>query len=286
MVKSYRPLPLFPSISITGKWCALKCKYCEGKFLREMHPALSPKKLYELCRSLKKRHDIVGCLISGGFMKNGMLPIKPYLSVIREMKRELDLIVGVHACLANREYAEQLRDAKIDLIDLNILDPSTMSDVMNLNSTWKDIKKTLDSLYEYGPPYVAPHILIGAYYGEIKGEYELLSLIKDYDPYAIIMLILVQAKGTVFQSIAPPSISNVVPIFNYARQTIPGAEIALGCMRPRGFYSEKLESELLEQGLLDRIVIPSTFKPQHLPFCCSLPNDLEDNLLSKIKHSL
>ncbi|MCS7366026.1 MAG: radical SAM protein [archaeon GB-1867-035] len=285
MIKAYRPLPLFPSISITGEWCGLKCKYCEGKFLKEMYPALSPKKLYELCRNLKKRHGILGCLISGGFMKNGKLPIKPYLPVIREIKRDLDLIISVHVGLADREYAKQLSDAKVDIVDLNVLDPFTMSDVMKLNSTWRDVERTLNSLYEYGPPYIAPHILIGAFYGKIKSEYKLLSLIKDYNPYVIIMLTLVQAKGTSFQFIEPPSIDDVVSIFNYARQIIPNAEIALGCMRPRGVYSEKLELKLLKQRLLDRIVIPSTFKPRYLPFCCSLPNNLEDVLISRIKPS-
>lgn len=285
MVKAYRPLPLFPSISITGGWCGLKCKYCEGIFLRDMYPALSPKKLYELCRHLKKKYGIVGCLISGGFTWNGRLPIRPYLSIIREIKRDFDLIIGVHVGLADREYAEQLNEAKIDLVDLNILDPPTMNEIMNLNSNWKEVEETLDALYEYGPPYIAPHILIGAYWGKVKGEHELLSLIKAYNPYVIVMLILMGAKGTSFQNIKPPPIDNVISIFNSARQEIPDAEIALGCMRPRGEYSEKLEMKLLSRNLIDRIVIPSSFKTLYLPFCCSLPNSIEELLLNKIESS-
>ena len=35
----------FPSISITGSSCALKCKHCNGKVLNTMFPVTTPKAL-------------------------------------------------------------------------------------------------------------------------------------------------------------------------------------------------------------------------------------------------
>ncbi|MCS7386757.1 MAG: radical SAM protein [archaeon GB-1867-005] len=282
MIKAYKPLPKFPSISITGSWCALNCKYCQGKVLKEMIHVSSPTQLYALCRQLKKRHGIVGCLISGGFNKKGKLPIKAYLPAIKEIKKTLDLIVSVHAGLVDGNYAKELREAKVDIVDLNILDPQTMSEVMNMDSNWEDIEKTLDALQNFGPPYTAPHILIGAYYGRIKSEYDLISILKDYDPYVIVMLILLKVRGTPFESIEPPKAEEIIKIFDYARKLIPKAELALGCMRPRGNYSEKLEFELISKNLIDRIVLPSTFKPKYLPFCCSLPKELEEKIVKEL----
>ncbi|MEM2119144.1 MAG: radical SAM protein, partial [Candidatus Bathyarchaeia archaeon] len=45
----------FPTISVTGNSCTLKCKHCEGKVLETMLPAVTPEKLYELCAQLKEQ---------------------------------------------------------------------------------------------------------------------------------------------------------------------------------------------------------------------------------------
>ncbi|RLE52710.1 MAG: radical SAM protein [Candidatus Methanomethylicota archaeon] len=282
MIKAYKPLPKFPSISITGAWCALNCKYCQGKVLNEMIHVNTPTQLYALCKRLKERHGIVGCLISGGFTKKGKLPIKAYLPTIKEIKKKLDLIVSVHVGVADKNYAEDLRSAGVDIVDLNLLDPQTMTEVMNLKSSWKTVEETLKALQNYGPPFIAPHILIGAYYGEIRSEYELISMLKSYNPYIVVMLILLKVKGTPFELVKPPEVDNAIKVFEYARKIIPKADIALGCMRPRGEYGEELELKLLSKNLLDRIVIPSTFKPKYLPFCCSLPKELEDKIMTKL----
>ena len=39
----------FPSISVTGSSCALKCKHCNGRVLNTMFPAPTPKELINLC---------------------------------------------------------------------------------------------------------------------------------------------------------------------------------------------------------------------------------------------
>jgi len=282
MVKAYMPLPKFPSISITGSKCSLKCKFCEGKVLNEMVQINRPEELLQLLRHLKRKRRIVGCLISGGFDRKGKLPIRPYLKVLKEAKKELDIIISVHTGIVCKEYAEKLRDANIDIVDFNLQDPLTMREIMGLNYSWEEIENSITVLYDYGPPYIAPHILIGAYYGRKHKEEKLIDLISKFKPYILVLLSLVNVKGTAFENISPPTPEEVYSIFKYARRKL-NCELALGCMRPRGRYSEKLEKILLQEKLVDRIVLPSCMENEKLlPFCCSLPEELERKIISEI----
>ena len=64
----------FPSISITGSACSLKCKHCGGKVLNTMIPAHTPEELINVCVSLKEK-GALGCLISGGCLPDGSIHI-------------------------------------------------------------------------------------------------------------------------------------------------------------------------------------------------------------------
>lgn len=283
LVKGYRPLPLFPSISITGDKCGLKCKFCEGRVLGEMLHASSPHNLYELVKYLKNKYGILGLLISGGFDVNGFLPIKPFIPIIRDIKRDFDLIVSVHCGFVDIDYARMLREAGIDVVDLNIYGPLTMRDVIGLNVDWDFIVNNLNCIYTHGPEYIAPHILAGAYFGKLMEENSIIDLLKDYDPYILIFLSMIPVKGTCFENTHLVDINDFCELFRLARRLLSKAELTLGCMRVRGEYSISIERILFNENLLDRIVLPNTIKVDKiLPFCCSLPRELEDKLMSKI----
>src|SRR5208337_3335084 len=68
----------FPTISVTGKACASNCKHCGGKLLETMHSAVSPEELYDLCVKLKQ-DGAQGCLISGGCLPNGSVPLDGFV---------------------------------------------------------------------------------------------------------------------------------------------------------------------------------------------------------------
>ena len=55
----------FPTISVTGKGCALNCRHCGGQVLETMYPVASSEELFNLCAKLKKE-GALGCLLSGG----------------------------------------------------------------------------------------------------------------------------------------------------------------------------------------------------------------------------
>ncbi len=280
MVKAYMPLPLFPAISITGEWCGLKCKYCGGELLKGMLRVNTPHELYSLCRRLKE-NGVIGCLISGGFNKNGILPIKPFIQAIRDIKRNLEFIISIHVGFAGRDYAKILRDCGVDIVDLNIINSiRVFRDVMGLNANSSIMEETIKNLRDYGPPYIAPHIMIGADYGKVYWEIEAIDLLKDIDLDTLIFVVFSPIHGTDMEYVSSPNIIDVVKVFQQARRKLSNIEIGLGCARPRGSYSVKLEKKLIQNRLVDRVVIPSRAS-EYLMSCCSIPKELEDRIPRK-----
>jgi len=118
--KYFRSSPnAFPSISITGSSCALKCKHCNGKVLDTMVLALTPEELFDVCAKLKN-NGAVGCLISGGCLPDGSVPIDEFVDAIAQIKKKLGLTVVTHTGVIDYSTAKRLKDAGVDaaLIDI------------------------------------------------------------------------------------------------------------------------------------------------------------------------
>lgn len=269
------PHPKYPTVSITGMRCTLACDYCKRLVLRMMAQINSPAALYSFCSRLKARGGL-GCLLSGGFNKRGKLPFEPYLDVISCIKKEFNLIFSIHPGFLGRDEATQLREAGIDIAEFYVIvSDSVLRNIMHLKLSKNDVIKALDMIYTYGPPYVAPHVMVGANYGRVSWEYEAINILRDYDPYVVIFLILVPIVGTPMADVQPPPVGEVLKLFSEARKKLPDAELALGCMRMRGTYTEALETELLHKELVNRLATPSV--PLSLPnigACCSLPDHM------------
>jgi uncharacterized radical SAM superfamily protein len=85
VLRAYYVWPQFPSISITGTACMLKCVHCNRVYLKHMENANSPVKLIEVCRRLKQK-GAKGVLISGGCDEDGgLLDLEKFLPVIRDV---------------------------------------------------------------------------------------------------------------------------------------------------------------------------------------------------------
>lgn len=279
MVKAFIPGDKYPTLSITGDSCALRCKYCMGRYLKGMIPTSSPKILYDTVRRLH-RNGAKGILISGGFDSEGRLPVKPFLQAIRNLKRDFDIVISVHCGLVDKEAAGELRRAGIDVVDYEfIVDPIVINKVVGLKSKGpSDFVDGLRYLIEEGPPYVSPHIPIGLRYGEIGGELEAIERLRDFDPYLIVFLVFVPTRGTPMDGLSPPEEKEVVAVINQARPRF--REVAIGCMRPPSFKST-LDPKLVKERLVDRIAVPhkSTIDKYGLEVvhtCCSIPDELID----------
>ena len=103
----------FPSISITGSSCALKCKHCDGRVLNTMFPAPTSKELIDLCAKLKNE-GAIGCLISGGCLPDGSVPLDRFVDAIAKIKHDLGLTIVTHTGVVDLPVARRLKEAGVD----------------------------------------------------------------------------------------------------------------------------------------------------------------------------
>lgn len=232
--KHFRSSPnAFPSISITGSSCALKCKHCNGKVLGTMVPALTPEELFDVCAKLKN-NGAVGCLISGGCLPDGSVPIDEFVDAIAQIKKKLGLTVVTHTGVIDFSTAKRLKEAGVDAALIDIIgSDETIREVYRLDVSVEDYDRSLRAFREAGIPFV-PHVLVGLHYGEMRGELEALKMISRYSPSAVISIAFMPIRGTPMEKVIPPEPEDIARILVSAKLLIPKTPIVLGCMRPKG----------------------------------------------------
>ena len=286
-IRFYYPYPRFPAVSITGGWCALKCKHCMGKYLEGMTPIGSPEELKEFSLRLEERGG-VGLLVSGGCTLDGRVPLERFLNALRWIKEHTELIINVHTGLVDGERAEEIASTGIDIASIDIVgSDQTIRDVYGLKATVEDYEETLHSLMETSIPAVVPHLCVGLDHGKIIGEARALEIIGEAKPQQMVILALIPTPGTPMEGVNPPPPTDVAKATALARLLMPKASISLGCMRPRA-ERKMLETLCLKAGA-DRIVLPSkaarswaeahSLKILELDGCCSIPEKLEDRAI-------
>lgn len=239
----YRPSSAdFPTISVTGKGCTLNCKHCGGKTLNTMYPATTPKRLFELAVQLKKK-GALGCLISGGCLPNGSIPLKRFVNTIEKIKHELGLTIIVHTGLIDFKTAKRLRNAGVDAALIDIIGSNrTIKEIYKLNKTVEAYEDSLKALHDSGISFV-PHVIAGLHYGKLKGELHALKMISKYPPSALVLIALMPIHGTEMEHVTPPKPIDIAKVIATARLTFPQTPLALGCMRPKGKH--RIETDIL-----------------------------------------
>ena len=267
----------FPSISITGSSCALKCKHCNGKVLDTMVPALTPEELLDVCAKLKNS-GAVGCLISGGCLPDGSVPVDKFVGAIAQIKKKLDLTVIVHTGVVDFSTAKRLKAAGVDAALIDIIgSDETIREVYRLDVSVKDYDKSLRAFHEAGIPFV-PHVLAGLHYGELKGELEALKMISRYSPSAVITIAFMPIRGTPMEKVIPPEPEDIARILVSTRLLMPETPLVLGCMRPKGKH--RINTDLLAvRAGVDAIAFPvdeairlaesMNLETSFSPLCCS-----------------
>lgn len=232
----------FPTISITGKGCALKCKHCGGKVLDTMYPATTPEKLLELCTQLK-REGALGCLISGGCLPNGSVPLEKFVDAIGVIKRDLNLVVFVHTGIIGLDLAEKLRKAKVDAALIDIIGADeTIKEIYNLDIKVEDYDNSLMALNRAHIAFV-PHIIVGLHHGKLKGELTAIELISKYKPSALVIIAFMPIHGTEMANVEPAKPLDIAKVIAIARLKFPRTPLVLGCMRPKGQH--RIETDVL-----------------------------------------
>jgi len=247
-IRFYHPLPHFPAVSITGEWCALRCKHCMGKYLQGMTPIRSPEKLKEFSIRLEERGG-VGILVSGGCTPDGRVPLERFYDALRWIKENTELIINVHTGLIDEEGAEELASTGIDIASVDVVgSDETIRRVYGLRATVEDYRKTLKQM---------------------------------------VILALIPTPGTPMEEVRPPPPRDVAKVTSLARLLMPETSISLGCMRPRA-ERESLETLCLKAGadrmVLPSRATRSWAESQDLKIleldgCCSIPEKLEARAL-------
>lgn len=268
---------VFPSISVTGRGCALNCKHCGGRILEAMMPAETPERLVEVLRELKAR-GAVGCLISGGCLPDGSVPIRRFVDAIAEAKK-LRLRVVVHTGLLDFDAALSLREAGVDAVSIDIIgSDETIRDIYNLEASVRDYEEALDALSRAGVPFT-PHVLVGLHHGELRGEFNALRIISKHSPSALIIIVFFPIKGTIMEHIEPPPPEDVARVLVASRLLMPEVPIVLGCARPKGRHRVRTDILAVEAGV-NGIAFPEAkavkramelgLEVSFSPLCCSV----------------
>lgn len=238
----------FPSISVTGRFCALKCKHCGGKVLSTMLPVVTPEQLVDLCKQLKQK-GAIGCLISGGCLPNGAVPLSRFIDAIAEVKRDIGLTVVVHTGVIELAMARKLKEAGVDAALIDIIgSDETIREIYQLNVKVQDFDLSLKALHESGMPFV-PHVLVGLHYGKLKGEFKALQLISKYKPSAVIVIALMSIHGTPMENVSSPTSTDIAKVLVMTRLMMPKTPLVLGCMRPKGKIREEIDVLAVKAGV-------------------------------------
>lgn len=245
----------FPTISVTGKACALKCKHCGGLVLETMYSATTPEKLFELCAKLKNG-GASGCLISGGCLPDGSVPLQSFVESIGKIKHELGLTVLVHSGVTNFAMAGKLRKAGVDSVLIDVIgSDETIREIYNLNVTVKSYENSLSALHRTCLSFV-PHVIAGLHYGRLKGELRALQMISRYEPSALVIIAFMPFHQTEMEKIKPPKPYEIIKIIAAARVMFPQTPLVLGCMRPKGKHRVETDHLAIKAGV-DAIAFPT-----------------------------
>jgi biotin synthase len=179
----------FPSVSITGTKCQLQCEHCKGKLLSSMIEAETPERLLQVAEHIAMSGG-EGMLISGGSDKQNELPLKAFLPTIREIHKRYNLNLAVHTGLVDEETVYGLEEAGVQTAMIDIIGSNkTIQDIYHLDKTIEDFELSLQRLTATRMK-IAPHIVMGLHYGQMRGEYKALEMISRYPVQSLILVVV------------------------------------------------------------------------------------------------
>jgi uncharacterized radical SAM superfamily protein len=267
----------FANISVTGTTCALRCEHCRGRLLNDMIPARTPGALVQVGRELKSK-GCRGVLVSGGSVCEGFVPLRAFAGAIGELSG-MGLKVIAHTGLIDRRTCEALKAAGVMQALVDVMgDTRTIREVYHMKRRPADFRRTLLMMRQVGLA-LAPHVLLGLYFGRIRGEYRALGYITEASPQSIVVISITRIRGTRMAAVEPPSPGEIARFIAVSRILNPETPIILGCMRQSGPQKPVVERLAVEAGAnaiaypLDRTIDHARsrgLRPVFTEDCCSL----------------
>ncbi len=276
----------FPSISVTGNSCALMCKHCGGKLLEALIPATT-------CEELEKKALVLhgqgakGILLTGGCDRYGKVPIKRLIPAIKTIKEKTDLLIIAHTGFISRDEAELLKGSGLDGIGFDVIgDMATAREVYGLEVSEKEYMDSLRAIEGSGIM-IFPHVCVGLHFGQLRGEYRALEMIKTINPATIIITGLMPVAGTPMAHTKPVP-SDFEKVVTKAIQMFPETPVVLGCAHSSGKDREEIEKIALQCGV-SGIAAPTVrmtefardngYEINYYGTCCGLVPDEKTKIL-------
>ena len=269
----------FAAVSITGSHCDLLCGHCKGKLLESMIPAEDPETFLKITDRLRL-NGAHGILVSGGADQNGEVPLKKFIPSIKVLKeKDPQFKVIVHTGLIRREVAKELKEAGVDQILIDVIgDDDTIGEVYHLNKRVENYEETLWMLKEIGHR-LAPHIIIGHHFGEIRGEWKALEMVTRVGVDTIVLVIFKTLQPFGKNHLKVPRPEETSRISAIARILNPIVPIRMGCIRPAHPWKAEMEKGFILSGV-NTIAYPLQgtidyakemgFETKFVEMCCSL----------------
>jgi uncharacterized radical SAM superfamily protein len=233
------------AVSLTGTECGLNCAHCSGHYL---------DKMITLEEAFRRAGDgrAKSFLISGGCSPAGVVPFARYAGQLEKLAKtsRLNLHVGL---VTDEEAASAGKVAGAVSFDF-VGDDETIREVYGLDRTVDDYVRSYLALSRHTR--VIPHICIGLRGGAVSGERRALDILKRLGAEALVFLVLIPTRGTLFAQVSPPAPALVAEILAEARLAFPGIPIQLGCMRPGGRYRRAIDLLAVRAGV-NSIVNPA-----------------------------
>lgn len=237
----------FPSISVTGNSCALMCKHCKGKLLESLVPATTCEELEKKALMLHEQ-GAKGILLTGGCDECGRVPVNNLIHAIKTIKEKTELLVIAHTGFISLEDAEALKGSGLDGIGFDMIgDMETAREVYGLEVPEKEYIESLRAIEDSGIM-IFPHVCVGLHFGELRGEFRALELIKTIKPATIIITGLMPVPGTQMAHIKPKP-GDFAKVIKRAIEKFPDTPIVLGCAHSSGKDRAEIEMIALQCGV-------------------------------------
>ncbi len=269
----------FAAISVTGSHCDLHCGHCKGKLLETMIPAEDPESFLQVVDGLRLK-GAHGVLVSGGANHQGEVPLRKFIPSIKELKeKHPQFKVIAHTGLIQRETARELKEAGVDQILIDLIgDDDTIREVYHLKKRVEDYEEMLLMLKEMGHR-LAPHIIIGHHFGELRGEWRALEIITRVGVDTIVLVIFKPLEFSGRNDFKIPKPEETSRISAIARILNPSTPIRMGCIRPAHPSKAEMEKGFIDSGV-NTVAYPLQgtieyarkigFEIKFAEMCCSL----------------
>jgi len=274
---------VFLHLSVTADQCELMCGHCKAYLLKKMLPVMDGAALQ---RALLAR-NISGCLLSGGFDKQGRIDFTPFYGAIRHCKvQRPDLKIYLHAGFVTLQEAMQIKDCLADAVLVNAIGSrKIIEDVYNLKEYGpQDYMESIFHLQKASVK-VVPHIIAGLEDGKIKSEKQMIQALLERGINNLVLAALkrLSKKAGFTSSCFHPGA--FIDLIHYAKRIDPRCTLSIGCARPPYLRKHDVELQMIQAGA-DILSFPSedTLRFYHennlayelIETCCS-PTEIKDS---------